>query len=183
MSLARELQRIAAAAAAFTGDGEVVAAVIPAEPTPGVRMYLCAFADGEQRSWLVLDDFARPVEDRRLVRDCVSIAALCELAEDSAAGGRPTDLHQHLEEVGRVEGREPGADALAALSALESALEEPPRVASSAYLDRIGAASRAVEQALGDMGASAFSQAMKQGSIAVEGLAAEVETGYKVPLS
>jgi hypothetical protein len=49
-----------------------------------VRVYLCAYRDGEETSWLVLSADASPVEDRSLVRDAVSIAALYELAGEVA---------------------------------------------------------------------------------------------------
>lgn len=182
MHLAQELDRIAAAAAELARGDDVVAAVIPAEPASGVRVYLCAFTDGEQRSWLVLDRSAQPVHDRGLIRDAVSIAALCEVAEDGAAGGRPADVRAHLQDMARIEGRQLGDGVEAAISQLEAALEAPPRVASGAYLDRLGVAARALEQALGEIARSPFAEAMKQASLAVEGLTAEVEAGYRVPI-
>src|ERR687887_453429 len=39
--------------------------------------------DGEETGWLVLDGEGSPVEDRTLVREAVSIAALYELAEEA----------------------------------------------------------------------------------------------------
>lgn len=182
MRLSDELEGIAAAARAFERDGEALAAVIPAEPAAGRRIYLCAFERAGARTWLALDGAAAPVLDRGLVRDAASIAALCELAEDSAAGGSPSELRLHLEELASVEGRELVAEAGEALALLEATLEQPPRVASSAYLDRVGSATRALERALGEIGASPFAEAMKQGSLAVEGLTAEVEDAYKLPL-
>lgn len=182
MDLSQELAAAAAAARVFAAGGEEVVAAIPAEPATGVRVYLCAFAAGEQRTWLALDRAAQPVRDRGLLRDAVSIAALCELAEDSAAGGNLDELRRRLEELARVERDELAAEALAALSVLEQALEPPPRVASAVYLDRIGSATRALEQALGEIGVSPFVEAMKAGSLAVEGLTAEVESAYKLQL-
>ena len=183
MELEEELERIAQAAAAFALTGEDVAAVIPAEPASGIRVYLCAFTVGDERSWLVLDAAGGPIDDRALVRDAVSIAALCELAEESAAGGRLHELREQLLDLGRVEGQELVKEAVDALTTLEAALEPAPRIASTAYLDRIGAATRTLEQALGEIGASPFAEAMKQGTIAVEGLGAEIESAYKLPLS
>ena len=49
-----------------------------------MRFYVCAFEDGDEPSWLVLDATGVPVEERALVRDAVSIAALCEVAEEAA---------------------------------------------------------------------------------------------------
>ncbi len=77
-----ELRRIAEAAVAYTGDGEELAGIVPAEPSEGVRVYLCAYRHGEETSWLVLDADGAPVGDRSLVRDAVSIAALWELANE-----------------------------------------------------------------------------------------------------
>jgi hypothetical protein len=146
VSLTDELERIAGAARAYRDDGEELAAVIPAEPAEGVRVFLCAFSAGEERTWIALRPDGRAVLDRSLLRDAVSIAALCELAEEAADG---------VDEI-----------------------EEPPRVASPAYLDAIGAAARRIEPGPG----SRFTDAMKQGSVAVEGLSAEVESAYKLEL-
>ena len=57
VTLLADLERIAAVAATLAPDGGTVSAVLAAEPTPGLRAYLCAFEtpDGA-RSWLVLDD-------------------------------------------------------------------------------------------------------------------------------
>jgi hypothetical protein len=84
VELERELRRIADAAVRHAADGEELTGIVPAEPGSGVRAYVCAFTDGgETTSWLVLDADGRPVEDRSLVRDAVSIAALYELAEEA----------------------------------------------------------------------------------------------------
>jgi hypothetical protein len=77
-----ELRRIAETAVAYAADGEELAGIVPAEPSRGVRLYLCAYRHGEETSWLVLDADGAPVEDRSLVRDAVSIAALWELANE-----------------------------------------------------------------------------------------------------
>jgi hypothetical protein len=87
MALDLELRRIAEAAVTYCRDGEELAGIIPAEPAVGVRLYVCAYRDGEETSWLVLDSDGSPVEDRQLVRDAVSIAALYELAEEAAGKG------------------------------------------------------------------------------------------------
>jgi hypothetical protein len=84
MSLDHELRRIAEVAVTYCRDGEELAGIVPAEPAVGVRLYVCAYRDGEETSWLVLDSDASPVEDRSLVRDAVSIAALYELAEEAS---------------------------------------------------------------------------------------------------
>ena len=83
MELERELRRIADAAVRHAGEGEELAGIVPAEPGSGVRVYVCAFSEDGETTWLVLDADGRPVEDRSLVRDAVSIAALYELAEEA----------------------------------------------------------------------------------------------------
>jgi hypothetical protein len=84
MALDQELRRIAEVAVTYCRDGEELAGIIPAEPAVGVRLYVCAYRDVDKTSWLLLDSDASPVEDRSLVRDAVSIAALYELAEEAA---------------------------------------------------------------------------------------------------
>ena len=85
MTVTDDVSRIAEAASRFAAPGEELAAVLPVEPALGERLYLCAYADaaGEQ-SWLALDDAAVPVTSRKRVRDAASIAALVEIAEESA---------------------------------------------------------------------------------------------------
>jgi hypothetical protein len=87
VALDLELRRIAEAAVAYCAEGEELAGIVPAEPAVGVRVYVCAYRDGEKASWLVLDAEGAPVEDRSLVRDAISIAALYELAEEVAEPG------------------------------------------------------------------------------------------------
>jgi hypothetical protein len=89
MALDRELRRIAEVAVTYCRNGEELAGIIPAEPAVGVRLYVCAYRDGDETSWLVLRTDGSPVEDRSLVRDAVSIAALYELAEE--ATGAPDE--------------------------------------------------------------------------------------------
>jgi hypothetical protein len=88
MELDRDLRRIAEAAGRHAADGEEVSGIVPTEPASGIRLYVCAYGDGEAKTWLVLDATAVPVGDRSLVHDAVSIAALCEVAED-AVGVEP----------------------------------------------------------------------------------------------
>jgi hypothetical protein len=86
VSLSEDVARIAEAAARFASPGEELAAVVPVEPASGERVYLCAFAlaDGTQ-SWLALNHRGSPLTNRTLIRDAASIAALVEVAEESAA--------------------------------------------------------------------------------------------------
>ena len=74
---------------------------------------------------------------------------------------------------------------MAELAATELAetLEAEPRLATTDYLDRLGAAARRLEQALGDDAGSPFAAAMQQALPAVDEVAAEVERRYKGPLA
>jgi len=127
VALQDDLAAAAERAAAFAEPGERVDAVLAAEPSSGRRVYLCAYAGGAVRSWVLLDDRA-PVTSRALVREAVALAALCEV-------------------VGEAVG------------------DEPPRLATPAYLDEHGAP---------DVVASAFE--------AVESLTEEVEAAYRAEL-
>jgi hypothetical protein len=88
VGLEQDLRRIAEAAAKDAVEGEDVAGIVPAEPASGIRLYVCAYGNQDATSWLVLDATGVAVSDRVLVRDAVSIAALCEVAEE-AAGVEP----------------------------------------------------------------------------------------------
>ncbi len=87
MAADEELRRIADGAVTHCAEGEELTGIVPAEPGKGVRVYICAYRDGEQTSWLVLDAEGAAVEDRSLVRDAVSIAALYELAQEAVGSG------------------------------------------------------------------------------------------------
>jgi hypothetical protein len=91
MALDRELRRVAEVAVTFCREGEELTGIVPAEPVSGLRVYVCAFRDGDKTSWLVLASDGAPVEDRSLVRDAVSIAALYELAEEVVGAGDESD--------------------------------------------------------------------------------------------
>lgn len=183
MNLAAELEAIAVRAAEFAAEGEAVEGVLAAEPYERERLYLCAFATpAGGRSWLVLDPEGEPVVDRASVRSTVSIAALCEVAEDSAGGGEVAELRSQLMTL-RMTEQPPGIEeAEEAALALESAVATAPRVASAAYLDSLGAATRRLERALGDDG-SPFASAMQSAIEAVDALTLEIETTYKRTLT
>ena len=178
MDLDEELKGIAAAARQLAAAGEELAGVIPTEPEAGRRVYLCAF-QGASRTWLALDDGALPVDDRALVRSAVSIAALCELAEESAGGGKLEELRAQLVSLRLTEQPEGIEEAEAAALDLERALGGTPRLATPAYLDSVGTATRRLEQALGEGPGSPFVEAMKQTTAVVEELEREVLAGYK----
>jgi hypothetical protein len=182
VGLAEDLTTIAEIAAKHADAGEQLTGILPTEPEPGLRIYLCSYEGGERRRWLALDAAGEPLESRALVREAVSIAALCELAEENAGGGDLSELRSQLVAL-RMTENPPGIDeAEAAALALEAAVGAPPRLATPAHLDAIGTATRRLERALGDVGASPFSEAMQQAVGAVDELTREVESGYKRPL-
>lgn len=178
MDLVQELERIAGLAGVHAEAGETLAGVLAAEAEPGERVYLCAFVRGEERSWLAFDAAGEPLLDRARVRDAVSILALCELAEETAGGGDLGELRAQLVAL-RVTENPPGIDeAEEAALALEATVGAPPRLATPARLDAVGAATRRLERALGD-GSSPFANAMQQAAGAVDALTREIESAYK----
>jgi hypothetical protein len=181
MSVAEEVGRIADAAAAFAEAGEELAGVLMAE-TLGRRVYLCAFESADGRAWLALGGGAEPLTERRLVREAASVAALCEVAEEFAGGGHLPELRARLAELRETDRPLGIEEAEAAAASLAETLQQEPRVASGAYLDAIGSASRRLEQALGETGGSPFAEALRGAAPAVEGLTDDVERNYKLPL-
>ena len=183
VALRDDLDRAAAAAARLAGTGEELAGVVAAEPERGERTYLCAFTAGEERTWLVLDDRGDPLTTRDAVRRTVSIAALCELAAENAGGGELGELRERLVALRLTESPPGIEEAEDAALALEQAIGAPPILAEPAYLDRVGAATRRLEEALGPSSGSPFAEAMKSGLGTVEELAHDVESNYKLPLA
>lgn len=181
MTVAEDVARIAAAARPFAAPGEELAGVLVAE-TLGRRVYLCAFESAAAHGWLVLDGDARPLTESRLVREAASLAALCEVAEESAGGGRLPELRARLAELRETDRPLGIEEAEAAAASLAETLQDEPRVASGAYLDAIGSASRRLEQALGESGASPFAAAMQAALGSVEELTEDVERNYKLRL-
>ena len=183
MSLSQDLERIARAASAYAELQEEVVGVLAAEPQAGERGYLCAFGVGDQRAWLALDDRERPITSRSRVRQLVSIAAMCELAGETAAGGDLDELRTQLVTLALTENPPGIEDAQEAVLALEHAVGAVPRLATPAYLDDVSAATRRLEQALGNGASSPFTLAMRSALQAVEALTHEVETNYKARLA
>jgi hypothetical protein len=182
VALTEELDRIGTAAAAFAAPGEDVTAVLAAEPAGASRTYLCAYAAGEHTSWLALDADGMPLADLRRVREAAQLAALCEVAADNAGGEELEELRIRLRELREHEHPQGIEEAEAAAAAVAAALAEEPRVATTEFLDRIGALVRTLEHALGTDTASPFGAAMQQALPAVEALAADVERNYKSEL-
>ena len=182
MALTEDLRRIAEAAVRYADPGEEVVGIVPAEPSSGSRAYLCAYRDdSEEPSWLVLDDEGRPVEDRVRVREVVSIAALVELAEETAGGGDLDELRSQLVALRMTENPSGIDEAEEAALALQTVIGGVPRVASPERLDEIGVATLRLERVLGGQG-SPFTVAMKEATPTVDQLTRDVEAGYKLPL-
>jgi len=84
VSLEDDLAHAAETASGFAAAGERVEAVLAAEPASGQRVYLCAFAGANGRTWLALGADGRVLTSRAEVREAVSISALCEIADEFA---------------------------------------------------------------------------------------------------
>ena len=182
MALPEDLETIAEAAAPHAVHGEELSGVLAAELTDGRRVYLCAFRAGETVSWLALDDEGEPVTSRERVREAASLVALSELAEESAGGGELDELHAKLVALRLTENPEGIEAAEEAVLALQRTLGAPPRLATAAYLDEVGVATKRLETALGESGSSPFAEAMKASAGAVQSFTADVETNYKTEL-
>ena len=178
MSVQDEVERAAQAAAAYANADEQLSGVLVAEPREGERVYLCAFEREEQTSWLALDGRGEPVRSRRLVRDAASIAALCEIADETAAGGDLDELTAQLVALRLTESPPGIEEAEDAVRELQRTIGAPPRIASAGHLDRVGVATRRLEQVLGET-ASPFAEAMKSAVASVEELTADIVSNYK----
>jgi hypothetical protein len=183
VALSDDLDWIAGTAASFAAPGEQVTGVLAAEPLEGGLVFLCAYESAGSRAWLALDAGGRPLDERRRVREAASLAALCEVAEETAGGGDLDGLRARLAELRESEAPEGIEEAERAAAKLAATLEQPPRVARTAYLDAIGAAAKALEHALGQDARSPFSVALQQAMGAVDELATEVQERYKGPLA
>ena len=184
MALSDDLERIAKTAAALAAPGERVTGILAAEPLRHGRVFLCAYeSDGERPAWLAFDADGAPVTSLAAVREAAKLAALCEIAEETAGGGDLAELRVRLRELRETEAPEGIEAAEARAAELAATLEAEPRLATTDYLDRVGAAARRLEQALGDDAGSPFATAMQQALPAVDALAAEVVERYKGPLA
>jgi hypothetical protein len=182
VALADDLERIAATASSY-GDGTELTGVLVTEALPGARVYLCAFRGrDEAHAWLALDDEGEPVRARRDVRDAVSIAALCEVAEEAAFPGDLDELRSQLVALRITEAPEGIDEAEAAARALQLVLGSPPQVASPARLDAIGEAARRLEQALDPTAPSPFTDVLRAAGEVADALWRDIEAGYLQPL-
>ena len=182
MELAGDLERIAAAALPY-GNGRGLTGVLAAEPARGVRIYLCAFGESDaERAWIALDDAGEPVPARRDVRDAVSIAALCEVAEEAAFPGDLDELRSQLVALRIAEAPDGIAEAEDAARALQHLLGAPPQLASPERLDAIGVAARRLERALDPTAPSPFTDVLRSAGDVADALWRDVESGYLRPL-
>ena len=114
----------------YAADGEELVGIVPAEPANGLRLYVCAYGREDEATWLVLDATGVPVEERALVRDAVSIAALCEVAEE-AAGVEPNAPRiaspAYLDELGSDSGPELAAAVKGATGTVDELLRDVER--------------------------------------------------------
>jgi hypothetical protein len=184
VSLSDELERAADHALAAAEAGATVSGVLATEAQPGSRVFVCSVngADGT-RGWLALRTDGAVVTRRSDLRAAVSIAALCEIAAESAAGGDLDGLIASLAELREREAPEGIEDAEAAAHALREVIGEPPQLSTPARLDAIGAATRRLEQELDPGGSSPFAAALKSVQGAVQELQREVEAGYLASLT
>lgn len=181
MALADDLERIATAAAAHAdGDGSALRGILATEPASGLRLYVCAFESPDgTRSWLALGDDGAPVRSERNVRDAVSIAALCEVAEESAFPGDLDELRSQLVALRLTERPEGIDEAEDAALALQHVLGAPPHIASPARLDAIGQAVRRLELALDPTAPSPFTAAMRSAVDVADALWGDVAGAYR----
>ena len=128
----RDLRRIAEAAGSFAAPGEEVTGIVPTEPRSGIRLYVCAYGNEEATTWLVLDATGVAVEDRSLVHEAVSIAALCEIAED-AAGVEPLGPRVATPALLDELGTSVGAELASAIDAATGTIEELVRDVERGY--------------------------------------------------
>jgi hypothetical protein len=127
-----DLRRTAEAAVAYAADGEDLVGIVPTEPANSLRLYVCAYGREDEATWLVLDATGVPVEERALVRDAVSIAALCEVAEEAAGiepDGPRVASPAYLDELGSG----PGADLAGSVKDATGTVEELLRDVERSY--------------------------------------------------
>ena len=144
MKLEQELVEAHETAGALARPGEQVAAVIAVEPEPGQRRYLAAFEAGEDVEYLLVDPGGAPVSDRRMIRDAVSLIALCELAEELSLAVAADTVRERFGAVAaELRSQDPAAAgaavAVAEAAEVVAAAAAGPRVATPAFLDAVAA--------------------------------------------
>jgi hypothetical protein len=181
VALADDLERIAASAAAQAGgDDDALSGILATEPGAGARIYVCAFESSEgARSWLALDGDGAPVASERSVRDAVSIAALCEVAEEAAFPGDLDELRAQLVALRITEGPDGIDEADAAARGLQHVLGAAPHHPDPPPHDHNGQAARRLELALDPTAPSPFTAAMRSAVDVAEALWVDVRGAYR----
>ena len=177
----RSRARIAEAAATLAGLGRGgLPPCFRPSRTPGERALPLRLRDATaaERSWLALDaGGATPVDERQAIRDAVSIAALCELAEEVAAGGDLDELRSQARRAPRH--REPRGDRRGrggACSSSSACSARRPRWRRRPASTRSALATRRLELALGGaLQGSPFADAMRGAGDVVDALTGDVE--------
>ena len=142
MTLEQELEQTLAAAGRHARQGEEAVAVMATEPGADGRVYVVAFAAGEDLSYVVLDDGGAPVRDRRVVKDAVTLAALAERAEEVSGATAADELVERFAEAAerlRTNAAGAAADAVVVAARHLGDAAAGPRVATPVYLDRMAA--------------------------------------------
>jgi len=154
MTLEQELEATLAAAGRHARDGEQPVAVMAAEPQSGTRVYVVAFAAGDDLAYVVLDTAGAPVADRRLVKDAVSLTALAERAEEVSGATAADELVERFGEADEVLKRVGDSEAATAAAAVVVAARNlaegasGPRTATPVFLDRMAALAAGLAAAL-----------------------------------
>jgi hypothetical protein len=142
MTLEQELETTLAAAGRHARPDEQAVAVMATEPA-GARVYVVAFAAGDDLGYVALDGAGAPVSDRRLVKDAVALAALAERAEEVSGATLAEELVERFGEAAAVLrriGDKNAADAAEAVVAAAGRLGDAaagPRPATPQFLDRM----------------------------------------------
>jgi hypothetical protein len=180
MTLEVELQAAHAAASTLTSGDESVAAVMAAEPGRGHRVYVVAFERDGELSYLALDASLEPLQDRRLVREAVTMLGLAERAEEASTaivGDALDAAFADAERALRVAGQDAAAATAAAVRVALAALSDVvagPRLATPLFLDRVGAAAAELGRRLDD-----FRSDLERLSDGTQAASPEIEAGWR----
>lgn len=153
MTLEQELETTLTAAGRHARPDEQAVAVMATEPA-GTRVYVVAFAAGDDLGYVALDGAGAPVSDRRLVKDAVALAALAERAEEVSGATAADELVVRFGEAAAVLRRVGDKDAAAAAEAVIAAAGRlgdaaaGPRPATPQFLDRMAALAAELAAAL-----------------------------------
>jgi hypothetical protein len=131
MALSDDLGRIAVAGGAHAQPAEELAAILVTESPSGRRTYLCAYDDGTRRTWLALDDGGEPVVSGARVREAVSVAALYEIAVETASESDEEPRIASFAALDDLGGREPNV--AAAIRDAVTSVDELTREVESNY--------------------------------------------------